>query len=349
MMKAIPIIQIRQFLLILLIAGLTAVLYWNLRVFLPAFLGAYTIYVLFRRPLFYLTERLKWPTWLASICLLLLALITVILPFNGLIQLLQKRVMPAIQNPQSLLDTVQQFAHDTEQRFGIALMTPENIKSLTDWGGSQLGDIVGATLSGVVTLLVMFVMLWFMLVEGKEMEARFFQWLPLKPENEEFIKKQLHDLVFSNALGIPLMGLVQGFAGFWAYWLCGVEEFWLWTVITAVSGMMPVFGVMLAYLPLSLLLYTKGMHGTALFILLYGVIVIGSIDNIARMWVLKKIGDTHPLVTLFGVIVGLKLFGFVGFVFGPIMIALLMMLYKVYDMEFGREAHNSEDDDSKLE
>jgi len=343
-MKAIPIIQIRQILLILLIAGLTAVLYWNLRVFLPAFLGAYTIYVLFRKPLFYLIEKLKWPNWLASLSLLLLALITIILPFNGLIQLVQKRVVPAIQNSQHLLDAAQQFAHDTEQRFGVVILTPDNIKSVTDWGGAQLGDIVGATLSGVVTLLVMFVMLWFMLAEGKEMEARFFQWLPLKRGNEEFIKKQLHDLVYSNALGIPLMGLVQGFAAFWAYWLSGVEEFWLWTIITAVAGMMPVFGVMLAYLPLSLLLFSKGMEGTALFILLYGVIVIGSIDNIARMWVLKKIGNTHPLVTLFGVIVGLKLFGFVGFVFGPIMIALLMMLYKVYDMEFGAGAHSSEED-----
>jgi predicted PurR-regulated permease PerM len=343
-MKAIPIIQIRQFLLILLIAGLTAVLYWNLRIFLPAFLGAYTIYVLFRRPLFYLTGHLKWPNWLASISLLLLALITVILPFNGLIQLVQKRVVPAIQNSQHLLDSAQQFAHDTEQRFGVVILTPDNIKTMTDWGGAQLGDIVGATLSGVMTLLVMFVILWFMLAEGKEMEARFFQWLPLKRGNEVFIKKQLHDLVYSNALGIPLMGLVQGFVAFWAYWLAGVEEFWLWTIITAVAGMMPVFGVMMAYIPLSLLMFSKGMHGTALFILLYGFIVIGSIDNIARMWVLKKIGNTHPLVTLFGVIVGLKLFGFVGFVFGPIMIALLMMLYKVYDMEFGRGAHSSEED-----
>jgi predicted PurR-regulated permease PerM len=53
------------------------------------------------------------------------------------------------------------------------------------------------------------------------------------------------------------------------------------------------------------------------------------------MWLLKKIGDTHPLVTLFGVIVGLKLFGFVGFVFGPIMISVLLMLVGLYSKEFG--------------
>jgi predicted PurR-regulated permease PerM len=77
------------------------------------------------------------------------------------------------------------------------------------------------------------------------------------------------------------------------------------------------------------------MHGQALFILMYGLLVIGSVDNVARMWLLKKIGDTHPLVTLFGVIVGLKLFGFVGFVFGPIMISVLLMLIGLYNKEFG--------------
>jgi hypothetical protein len=68
---------------------------------------------------------------------------------------------------------------------------------------------------------------------------------------------------------------------------------------------------------------------------MYGFLVIGSVDNVARMWLLKKIGDTHPLVTLFGVIVGLKLFGFVGFVFGPIMISVLLMLIGLYNKEFG--------------
>jgi predicted PurR-regulated permease PerM len=76
------------------------------------------------------------------------------------------------------------------------------------------------------------------------------------------------------------------------------------------------------------------MEGKALLIFLYGAIIVGSVDNIARMWLLKQINQTHPLVTLFGVVVGLQLFGFIGFIFGPILIALFILLVRIYHKEF---------------
>jgi predicted PurR-regulated permease PerM len=141
-------------------------------------------------------------------------------------------------------------------------------------------------------------------------------------------------MVWSNALGIPLMGVVQGLAGLLAYWLVGVDDPWLWFAITFVSGMLPVIGVALAYVPLSLILLANGLQWEALFIFLYGFIVVGSVDNLARMWLLQKIGHVHPVITLFGVIVGLKLFGFIGFIFGPILISMFILLLRIYHKEF---------------
>ncbi|MBK8428252.1 MAG: AI-2E family transporter [Lewinellaceae bacterium] len=115
----------------------------------------------------------------------------------------------------------------------------------------------------------------------------------------------------------------------------------MWFAITFVSGMMPVFGVALAYIPLSLILLANGEDGKALLIFLYGVLILGSVDNIARMWVLKKIGHTHPLITLFGVIVGLKLFGFIGFIFGPILISMFILLVRIYHKEFSQTYQNT--------
>jgi predicted PurR-regulated permease PerM len=335
MVKPIPNIQIRQLLLLLLIGTLFLLLYWNLLAFLPALLGAYTFYVLMRHPMFFLTERWHWNRRLASVVLMLISVVLILLPLNMIVDIMNTRVLPALQNSQAMITTLETMIHEQEQRFGVVLLTPENIKALTDWSVQSAGNIVNATLNGVLTLLMLYVILYFMLNDGKRMEAEFFKSLPLKPENILYVRSQLHSLVFSNAIGIPLMGVVQGFAGFLAYYFSGVEDVWLWTTVTFVSGMLPIFGTMLAYIPLSIILYSNGMHGQAIFILMYGFLVIGSVDNVARMWLLKKIGDTHPLVTLFGVIVGLKLFGFVGFVFGPIMISVLLMLIGLYNKEFG--------------
>lgn len=109
-------------------------------------------------------------------------------------------------------------------------------------------------------------------------------------------------MVWGNALGIPLMGLVQAVAGLFIYWLVGVPDIWMWFAVTFVAGMLPLLGVALAYVPLSLILLGQGEEGKALLILLYGFIVMGSVDNIARMWLMKKITHAHPLITLFGVV-----------------------------------------------
>lgn len=336
-MNPVSSITVRQFFLILLIAALFGVLFWNLRFFLPALLGAYTLYVLLRDLQFRLTERWKWPVRLSATVLVLLSFIAVLLPFNWVFSMLRERVIGIFQNSDQLLQNAGSVVETVENQYGVQLLTDENIKSLSDWAVVQMQSIIGATVNGIGLALAMFFLLWFMLTEGKKMEQSFFNWLPLRRDNVEYLRRHLNDMVWSNALGIPLMGVVQGFAALLMYWLLGVEDPWMWFVVTFISGMMPVIGVALAYIPLTLILLSKGQEWQAVAIFLYGFIVVGSVDNIARMWVLKKIGHTHPLITLFGVIAGLKMFGFIGFVFGPIMIAMLVLLLKIYHKEFHQQ------------
>lgn len=326
--------SIRQLFLILLIAAIFGVLFWNLYFFVPAVLGAYTFYVLLRGPLFFLVERWKWPNKVAVTVLVLLSFVAVLLPFNWLFGMLQGRIFSLFQNSDQLLQNAEQVVRTLESKYSVSLLTPENIKSISDWTVRSIQGILGATMNGLGLMLALYLILWFMLVEGKKMEQSFFEWLPLRHENVAFVRKHLNDLVWGNALGVPLMGVVQGCAGLLIYWLAGIKDPWLWFAITFVAGMMPVAGAALAYVPLSLVLLSEGENGKALLILLYGIIVVGSVDNIARMWLMKKISHTHPLITLFGVIAGLQLFGFIGFVFGPILIELFVLLLRIYHKEF---------------
>lgn len=327
---------IRQMLLMFLIALLFGVLFWNLRFFVPALLGAYTFYVLLRSPLFFLTERRKWPTKWAAALLLVLSFVAIFLPVNWVFGILQTRVVALFQNSDSLLQNAEQVIRKVESQYGVSLLTPENIKSLSDWAVSSAQGMLSATVSGLGLLVALYFILWFMLTEGKKMERSFFDWMPLRHENVAYVRQHLNDLVWGNALGIPLMGVVQGFAALLVYWLAGVQDPWMWFAVTFIAGMMPVAGAALAYVPLSLILLAEGEEWKALLIFLYGFLVVGSIDNLARMWLMKKISHTHPLITLFGVVAGLQLFGFIGFVFGPILISLFILLLRIYHKEFHR-------------
>jgi predicted PurR-regulated permease PerM len=68
--------------------------------------------------------------------------------------------------------------------------------------------------------------------------------------------------------------------------------------------------------------------------LIYSLVVTGNVDYLARITLMKKIGDVHPLITIFGVIVGLKLFGFMGFIFGPLIFSYMIILVRIYSYEF---------------
>lgn len=333
-MNKIPGIQIRQVLVLLLIAAIFGVLFWNLRFFLPALLGAYTLYVLLRGPMVFLMTKWGWKKKAAVVVLLIVSFVVILAPAYWIFGMLEKRMLELLTNSDHLLQNAGNLIRKLEERFGIALLTPDNIQGVTDWGVHEAQHIVSATVSGLAILLAAYFILWFMLTESEKMEHSFFNWLPLKTENVEYVRRQLNDMVWSNALGIPLMGVVQGFAALIVYWLAGVKDPWLWFAVTFVSGMLPVLGVALAYVPLSLILLSQGEEWKALLIFLYGFFVVGSVDNLARMWLLKKIGHVHPLITLFGVIVGLKLFGFIGFIFGPILIAMFILLLRIYHKEF---------------
>ncbi|MFN0176462.1 MAG: AI-2E family transporter [Saprospiraceae bacterium] len=337
-MSQIPATPIRQIFLILLIAGIFGVLFWNLHFFVPALLGSYTLYVLLRGPLFVFTDRWKWPKKLAAAVLLLLSFIIILLPIQWMFVMLQGRVIALFQNADQLRQNAETIIKNIETKYEISLLTPEIMASFSNWAVGAAQGLVGATVNGLGLLLATYFILWFMLTEGKKMEQSFFNWMPLRHENVTYVRKQLNDMVWGNALGIPLMGLVQAFAGLLIYWLLDVPDIWMWFAITFVAGMMPLLGVALAFVPLSLIFLGQGAEGKALLIFLYGFFVMGSVDNIARMWLMKKITHTHPLITLFGVVVGLQLFGFIGFVFGPILISLFILLLHIYHKEFHQKA-----------
>lgn len=343
-MKQIPVTYIRQILLLTMITVIFGVLFWNLMFFIPAFLGAYTLYILLRRPLFLLTDRWKWPRKLSIAILILLSFVLFLLPLFWMLGMLEEHVVALLNNSDQLFENAASMIQNLETRYGVSLLNPGNIKSLTDWGVKAAQGILSATVNGLGLVIAMYFILWFMLAEGKKMEDAFLDALPLRTDNVKYVQKHLHEMVWANALGIPLMGVVQGFAALLIYWLAGVENPWFWFAITFVAGMMPVIGVAIAYIPLSLILLSQGMEGKALLIFLYGALVVGSVDNIARMWVLKKLGNTHPLITLFGVIAGLKLFGFIGFIFGPILISMVILLFRIYQKEFGASATLQEEE-----
>ena len=333
-MNSIPNNIIRQLLLLSFIVVLGLLLFFQLETFLPSFLGAYTLYVILRKYMFVLESRYRWGRVISAALLMLLSFLIILLPIIVLINMMSAKVAFAVAHSREVLTAIEGFIHKYEKQYGVHILTPQNIDRISAMATETLPKILGATFDTVVTVIVMYFILYFMLVEGRKMEANFYEKTPLKDENLLLLRRDLNGMVYSNAIGIPLIALLQGVVGFIGYVVVGIDEALFWFVITCITAMLPMVGAALAYVPLALLLFANGESGKGLFIVIYGFGVIGTVDNIFRFWLQKKLGDVHPLITVFGVIVGVNLFGFIGLIFGPILISLFLLLIKIYITEF---------------
>jgi len=101
-----------------------------------------------------------------------------------------------------------------------------------------------------------------------------------------------------------------------------------------VFAFFPVVGTMIVWVPLVLYMYATNESTNATLLLAYSVVVTGNVDYIARVTLLKKMGDVHPIITILGVIVGLGLFGFIGLIFGPLLVNYIIVLFNIYMNEF---------------
>ena len=331
----IPNTYIRQIFLVVIISVIGLTIFWQLKNFIPALLGAYTLYILLRKWMFALTPKLNGRRSLSAILMMVASFLIILVPINGLIGIMTSQIIPTIKNSSDIWLKVENAIQAIEQKYNIDILTQENLKNLGEWGVNEMQIVLGATFNGILTVAVMYFMLFFMLTEGYTLERSFYKWLPLKEHSASFLKKHLNNLVFSNAIGIPLVALLQGVVALIGYWITGVQEPFLWFVATCVAAVIPVLGSALVYVPLSILLFANGMTTQSIILFLYGFLVVGSVDNIFRFWLQKRIGDTHPLITIFGVIIGINLFGFIGLIFGPILLSLFLLLIKIYNVEFG--------------
>jgi predicted PurR-regulated permease PerM len=276
----------------------------------------------------------KWPTSWTAALLMFLSLIIILLPIGVLINMLSAKITFAVQHSNELIGALKTIVSDLEKKFDIEIVSDENINKLGNIISGGIPKLLSATFNILGTIFFMYFILYFMLVNGRKMENNIYEHMPLRDENAVMLGKEVKNMVLSNAVGIPVIAILQGVVALIGYLIIGVKEPWFWFVVTCITAMIPVVGAALAYVPLAIIFFANGDTGKGIFMLIYGFGVIGTVDNIFRFTLAKKIGNIHPLVTVFGVIIGLSVFGFIGLIFGPLLISLFLLLLKIYSSEF---------------
>ena len=335
--------RVKQVFLLFLIIVIGYLILKELYVFLPGFLGAFTLYILLRNRYYVMVNSRKWNRALAAIVLILLSVLIIGVPIYLAIRMVSPKIGLLLNNSQDVIRGLQAFSKQIENYVGQDIFSDNTISEIQKAVTGFLPTFLSNTIQGLTNVVLMLFILYFMLVGSEAMEKNLLSLIPLRPSNVQLLAKETQRLIKANAFGIPIISIVQGIFATLGYWIFGVTDWGLWGFVTGVFAFFPIVGTMIIWFPLTAYLYSSGHHYQALGLLIYSLAVTGNVDYLTRFTYLKKIGNVHPLVTVFGVIVGIQLFGFVGLIFGPLLISYVILLFKIYIDEYGQPSSKSAD------
>lgn len=320
--------------LFVLILGLGTAIFVEIVPFIGGLLGAVTIYVLLRGQMYRLTECRRWRRSLAATLLLGEAVICFLGPLSLVVWMCVSKIQDISLDPQSIVVPLRRLAVLIRDSTGYDLWREENISLFVSQIPKLGRRVVGGILSFSVNVVVLLFVLDFMLIGGRRMEIYGRDLLPFSNSVARSVMREIRRIVRSNAIIIPLLALMQGGVAYAGYLLFKVPEPLFCGVLTGLATVIPVVGTALVWVPMAAYLGIDGHWGLAIGLLLYGVLVITQVDNVMRMVLQKKMDDTHPLVTIFGVVIGLSLFGFMGVIFGPLMLSMFIFCVRIFKAKY---------------
>ncbi len=327
----------RQFVVLLIIAVLFGFLIFSLSAFINAFLAALIFYVLFRKFMLRLIEKHKWKKWLAASLIIFISFLVIIVPLFGLVYILIQRVQTIVTDPQDVILGYHTLIGKVNGIFDKEILSSAMLTDYFKTLAAEVPSILNSSLLLFGSLLMMYFLLYYLLINTGKEEKALFSYLPFTKEGSTILTKELHDMTIANAIAVPLIALCQGIVASLGFWLFGLNDPLFWGIMCGCTSILPVVGAGLIWLPAGIFMLGTADSWHGIGILLYGGVVISTVDNIFRFFFTKWFADVHPIVTILGVIIGLKWFGLPGLVFGPLLISYFFLLLKIYRKEFVTE------------
>lgn len=318
----------RIILIIIVLLG-CVILYATSGIF-GAFLGTMVMYTLFRNLNVFLIERWRWPRAVSAVFLMVLSMVIIVIPFLGIGKMLFDKATVLQENPEWIQKTIAEINHYLGDRLG----QPDLLAKQLEASSSYLTDLVTSAVSGAANVFleitVMYFLLYFLFVNYKGFERSLVNYLPFDDESTFVFAEELKNITYSNIIGQSIIAVIQGACLALGFVIFGAKDPLFWGVVGAILSFVPLLGAPIIFVPASIILMADGMVWPGVGLLIWGFVLVINIDNVLRLIIAKRVGDIHPIITVVGVIIGLPLFGLMGLVYGPLLLAYFLIAVRIY-------------------
>ena len=280
---------------------------------------------------------------LSALISCLLVVILIVLPLTVLTVAVAEelaKVLPNLPSQVSQLATQQssvfgKVAEWMQSRFGIDISVSYAffVDQIKQSGERLLGFSLNLTVNIVTSIVKAFFVIFTMYYLFKDSEkilAKLPDALPLNREQSESIIRRTQEVVSASVYGVVTIAALQGVLGGIAFWILGIPAPLLWAVLMTFICMIPLLGSFLVWLPLAIYLMVSGHWTRAVILIVWGAVVISTVDNFLRPKLIKNQTRLHELFVFFSVLGGISVFGLLGIVLGPVVLAITLGLLQTF-------------------
>lgn len=329
--------------LLLFVTAISLYLCWRMLVpFLGVIAWATVLVILFYPVHKRIAKRLNRPSLAALIsCLLVvliilvpIALITIAVfnEFANALQSIQAGVNYLLDpnSPRSgpILNFVGRFIDISQLRSEEFLL--ERLKGVSGQIAGQTLGFLGGLAGVIVQMFFVIFTMYYFFRDGENISRTVRDTLPLEREQAEGIMSRTREVIDASVYGVITIAAIQGTLGGLAFWVLGLRSALIWGVAMTFLSMVPMLGAFLVWVPAAIYLAATGHYAKALMLAVWGTFVIGMIDNFLRPKLVGSRTRLHELLIFFSVLGGLSVFGVLGVVLGPVVLAITLALVDVY-------------------
>jgi predicted PurR-regulated permease PerM len=332
---------------LLLLTAVTLAFAWVLYPFYGAVLWAVVVAVLFAPVYRRLLQSMQGRPSLAAALTVLIIIAMVILPLTMIAASLAQEASSLFAKIQSgeydfgsylqrIFDALPAWATGLLERLNVADFSTlrEKLASGLMKGGQVLApqalSIGMNTFDFVIRLGIMLYLLFFLLRDGRALAERIREAIPLRGEQKAALFTRFADVVRATVKGGILVAMAQGTLGGIAFWFLGIHAALLWAVLMAFLSLIPAIGSALVWAPVAIYFLATGAIWQGVGLIVYGVLVIGLVDNLLRPYLVGKGSKLPDYIVLISTLSGIEAFGLNGFVIGPLIAAMFMVSWEIF-------------------
>lgn len=304
---------------------------YSLRAIAGSLLSTIVLYTILRPVFFHMTQSWNMKRWLAAVVIIVLSLLIIVLPFLALSLMVISKITEFNSDPIRIKVMMQRIDDFAGSRLNQPDLLDKGMQKLNGLAEELFPSILGGAASIFLGLLVMYFLLYFMFVRHEQFEGGLLKYAPFSEQNALRFGNELKTTTYSNVLGQGFIAIVQGMLVSICFFMFGIRDPIFWGVISTFLSFLPVVGAPIVFIPAALIELANGNTTAGWGILLFGIIIITNVDNVIRLIIAKQVADTHPIITVVGVIIGIPVFGIIGLVFGPLLLSYFILTIRIYE------------------